>query len=235
MSAKSPALVENLERVRERISIAAARAGRSAEEITLVAVSKTHSAHKVQALYDAGVRNFGENRVQERESKLSQTAGLQAAWHMIGHLQKNKAARAVQLFSSIDSVDSLALAERLDRASAELARRLRVLIEVRLDPEPAKSGVSAKELRPLVAEVSRLPQLELRGLMGIPPYFDDAEEARPLFRRLRELRDAVRADLGTNGLPVLSMGMSHDFEIAIEEGATEIRVGTALFGARAEP
>jgi PLP dependent protein len=234
MCAKSAALVENLEWVRERISVAAARAGRRAEEITLIAVSKTHSAGKIQQLYEAGVRHFGENRVQERESKLSQTAGLQADWHMIGHLQKNKSARAVQLFSSIDSVDSLALAERLDRA-VESASRLRVLIEVKLDPEPAKSGAAAQELPPLVAAISRLPHLELRGLMGIPPYSDNPEEARPFFRRLRELRDALRAQMETEALPVLSMGMSHDFEIAIEEGATEIRVGTALFGARGEP
>jgi len=235
MSAKSAALVENLDRVRERISLAAARAGRRAEEITLIAVSKTHSADKIQQLYKAGVGHFGENRVQERESKLSQTAGLQADWHMIGHLQKNKAARAVQLFRSIDSVDSLALAERLDRAASESASRLRVLIEVKLDPEPAKSGAAAQELPSLVAAVGRLPHLELRGLMGIPPYFDNPEEARPFSRRLRELRDALRAEMGPDALPVLSMGMSHDFEIAIEEGATEIRVGTALFGARGEP
>ncbi|HXC33421.1 MAG TPA: YggS family pyridoxal phosphate-dependent enzyme [Verrucomicrobiae bacterium] len=235
MSAKPAALVENLEWVRERISVAAVRAGRRAGEITLIAVSKTHSAGNIQQLYEAGVRHFGENRVQERESKLSQTTGLQADWHMIGHLQKNKAARAVQLFSSIDSVDSLAVAERLDRAPAESASRLRVLIEVKLDPEPAKSGAVAQELPPLVAAISRLPHLELRGLMGIPPYFDNPEEARPFFRHLRELRDALRAEMGPEALPVLSMGMSHDFEIAIEEGATEIRVGTALFGARGEP
>lgn len=232
MSAKSKALVENLEWVRERISMAAARAGRRPEEITLIAVSKTHSAGKIQALYEAGVRHFGENRVQERESKLSPTAGLRADWHMIGHLQKNKSARAVQLFTSIDSVDNLALAERLDRAAGELAARLRVLVEVKLDPEPAKSGVAADEVLPLVAAVGRLPHLELRGLMGIPPYFDDPEEARPYFRRLRESSDALRADMGPGALPVLSMGMSHDFEVAIEEGATEVRVGTALFGSR---
>jgi pyridoxal phosphate enzyme (YggS family) len=154
---------------------------------------------------------------------------------MIGHLQKNKAARAVQLFTSIDSVDSLAVAERLDRAAAESASRLRVLIEVKLDPEPAKSGAAAQELPSLVAAISRLRHLELRGLMGIPPYFDNPEGARPFFRRLRELRDALRAEMGPDALSVLSMGMSHDFEIAIEEGATEIRVGTALFGARGEP
>ena len=179
--------------------------------------------------------------------------GLDATWHMIGHVQKNKAGRAARLFDSIDSVDSVSLAEKLDRAreefnsevtentekkaSKELERiapgnRLRVLIEVKLDPEPAKSGVNDKELPRLVEAVARMPHLDLRGLMGVPPYFDDPEEARPYFRRLRELRDSMRARMGAEILPALSMGMSHDLEVAIEEGATEVRVGTALFGER---
>jgi hypothetical protein len=171
---------------------------------------------------------------------------------MIGHVQKNKAARAARLFHSIDSVDSVALAEKLDRAMADFTtegtesktndesnlfaarNRLRVLIEVKLDSEPAKSGVDSKDLPRLVETISRLPHLDLRGLMGVPPYSDDPEEARPHFRRLREWRDALRASMGAEILPVLSMGMSHDFEIAIEEGATEVRIGTALFGAREE-
>jgi pyridoxal phosphate enzyme (YggS family) len=254
MSSASAELAENLAHVRERIEIAAARAGRHAEEITLVAVSKTHSARKIQALYEAGVRHFGENRVQERESKLAHLSVLDATWHMIGHLQKNKAARAAQLFDTIDSADSAALAEKLDRARADLTTEntegrktrneskvfapgnlLRVLIEVKLDPEPAKSGINGEELPRLVEAITRLPHLDLRGLMGVPPYFDDPEEARPFFRRLRNLRDLVRAQMGPKILPVLSMGMSHDFEIAIEEGATEVRIGTALFGARGEP
>jgi pyridoxal phosphate enzyme (YggS family) len=257
MSSVSGEMAENLAYVRERIDLAASRAGRRAEEITLIAVSKTHSARKIQELYEAGVRHFGENRVQERESKLAHLAGVDATWHMIGHLQKNKAARAAQLFDTIDSVDSAALAEKLDRAGTDFTtedtentevrktrneskvfasgNRLRVLIEVKLDPEPAKSGVNDEELPRLVDAIMRLPRLELRGLMGVPPYFDDPEEARPYFRRLRELRDAVRAQMGPEILPVLSMGMSQDFEIAIEEGATEVRIGTALFGARGEP
>lgn len=254
MSAASVEMAENLARVRERIELAASRAGRRAEEITLIAVSKTHSARKIQELYKAGVRHFGENRVQERESKLAHLAGLDATWHMIGHLQKNKAVRAVRLFDSIDSLDSVALAERLDRARTDfttedtqntekkkigeesnqfaLGIRLRVLIEVKLDAEPAKSGVAGEDVMPLVEAILRMPQLDLRGLMGVPPYFDNPEEARPYFRRLRELRDGVRAQLEPRILPVLSMGMSHDLEIAIEEGATEVRVGTALFGVR---
>jgi pyridoxal phosphate enzyme (YggS family) len=236
MSSASGELAENLAHVRERIDVAASRSGRRAEEITLIAVSKTHSARKIQELYEAGV---------------------DATWHMIGHLQKNKAARAAQLFDMIDSVDSAALAEKLDRARADLTtedtentekrrtrneskvfapgNRLRLLIEVKLDPEPAKSGVKGEELPRLVESIIRLPHLDLRGLMGVPPYFDDPEEARPHFRRLRNLRDGVRAQMGPEILPVLSMGMSHDFEIAIEEGATEVRIGTALFGARGEP
>ena len=245
MSSASGEITENLVRVRERIELASSRAGRRAEEIALIAVSKTHSARKIQELYEAGVRHFGENRVQERESKLAHLSGLDATWHMIGHVQKNKAARAAALFDSVDSVDSAALAEKLDRAREEFTtddmekekrktprNRLRVLIEVKLDPEPAKSGVDGEELPRLVEATMRLPQLELRGLMGVPPYFDDPEEARPHFRRLRELRDAIRAQMGAEILPVLSMGMSLDFEIAIEEGATEVRVGTALFGER---
>jgi pyridoxal phosphate enzyme (YggS family) len=251
MSSASRKMTENLASVRERIELAASRAGRRAEEITLIAVSKTHSARKVQELYEAGVRHFGENRVQERESKLPHVAGLDAKWHMIGHVQKNKAARAAGLFDSIDSVDSAALAEKLDRAREEFnpestensktstesvhfasGNLLRVLIEVKLDPEPAKSGVKSDDAPRLLEALMRMPHLDLRGLMGVPPYFDNPEEARPHFRRLRELRDAIRTQMGAELLPVLSMGMSHDFEIAIEEGATEVRVGTALFGER---
>ncbi len=233
---------------------AASRAGRRAEDITLIAASKMQPAGRIRELYEAGVRHFGENRVQERESKQASLADLDATWHLIGHLQSNKVARASRLFHTIDSVDRIALAERLDRTKRELntesaestesteksensrgvvrGGRIRVLIEVRLDPAAAKSGVSDGELPSLVEAVLRLPHLELRGLMGVPPYFEDAEKARPYFRRLRELRDALRAPLGGELLPVLSMGMSHDFEVAIEEGATEIRVGTALFGER---
>jgi hypothetical protein len=249
MSSASSDLSTDLARVREGIDRAAVRAGRRAEEITLIAVSKTHSAPQIRQIYEAGVRHFGENRVQEWEPKHALLADLDATWHMIGHLQSNKVARAIRLFDAIDSVDSLALAERLDRAkkdfntegtesTAKRARsvarghRLPVLIEVKLDPNETKSGVSGEELPRLAEAVSQMPHLELRGLMGVPAYFDDPEEARPYFRRLRELRDAMRAQIGRESMQALSMGMSHDFEIAIEEGATEIRIGTALFGER---
>src|SRR5467141_1784807 len=224
---------ENLLRIQERIAGAAARAGRRAEEITLITVSKTHPASAIVEAYEAGVRHFGENRVQEWEGKRAGTEGLEATWHLIGHLQSNKTARAAKLFHSIDSVDDFAIAQRLDRARADagINGKLRVLIEVRVAPEETKSGVEINELPKLVESFGELPRLELAGLMCIPPFLEKAEQVRPYFRRLRELRDELEKKLGL-GLSVLSMGMSHDFEVAIEEGATEVRVGTALFGIR---
>ena len=247
MGPASKQIFTNYSDVLQRIAVAASRSNRRAEEITLVAVTKTHPASKIISLYDAGARHFGENRVQEREAKLADTMQLDAKWHMIGHVQKNKASRVPAIFSSVDSVDSIALAERLDRAAAEFLkssgppgdpdqnafeRRLRVLIEVKLDPEPAKSGASEEAVPQIVQTMLRMPHLNLQGLMAVPPYFANPEDARPYFRRLRELRDQLRAEMGEQLLPVLSMGMSHDFEIAIEEGATEVRVGTSLFGER---
>ncbi len=197
---------DNFLRVQERIAAAAQKAGRRAEEITLIAVSKTHPAEAIRMAYAAGLRHFGENRVQEWEGKRAAVGDLPAAWHLVGHLQSNKAARAAGLFHAVDSVDDLALAQRLDRARSELNARekLRILLEVRL-----------------------------AGLMCIPPFLEASEEVRPHFRRLRELRDHLATQLG-RPLPVVSMGMSHDFEIAIEEGATEVRLGTAIFGERAK-
>lgn len=225
---------DNLSRIQQRIASAAARAGRRAEEIALIGVSKTHPANAIREAFEAGVRHFGENRVQEWEGKRAGTEGLAATWHLIGHLQSNKAVRAARLFHSVDSVDDLALAQRLDRARAEagITGRLRVLIEVRIAPEETKSGVEMQQLSVLAGAVAELPRLELAGLMCIPPFIEQAEKVRPYFRQLRELRDHLSKSLGL-GVPVLSMGMSHDFEVAIEEGATEVRVGTALFGTRA--
>lgn len=229
-----PSIKENLLRIQERIAAAANRVGRSAEDVTLIAVSKTHPAIAIQEAFQAGVRHFGENRVQEWEVKRVGTNNLAATWHLIGHLQSNKAAKAAKLFHTIDSVDDLALAEKLDRARTAVASstKLRVLIEVRLAQEEAKGGAEIGALPELSERIAALPQLELTGLMCIPPYLLDAEQVRPYFRRLRELRDELQTKLGLP-LPVLSMGMSHDFEVAIEEGATEVRVGTALFGGRA--
>jgi pyridoxal phosphate enzyme (YggS family) len=224
---------ENLQDVRQRIAAAAKRAGRSPEEITLIAVSKTHPAESIREAYQAGVRHFGENRVQEWEAKHGPVRELPATWHLVGHLQNNKAARAAGIFGSVDSLDDYALAQRLDRARSEIAAsaKLRVLIEVRVEQEATKSGVEITGLPELAEKIVELPRLELAGLMCIPPLFENIEMVRPYFRRLRELRDNLQTQLG-RALPVLSMGMSHDFEVAIEEGATEIRVGTALFGQR---
>jgi pyridoxal phosphate enzyme (YggS family) len=223
----------NLLRVQERIAGAAVRTGRRAEEITLIGVSKTHPAGAIREAYEAGIRHFGENRVQEWEGKRAGTEGLAATWHLIGHLQSNKTARAAKLFHSVDSVDDFAIAQRLDRARAEagITGKLRVLIEVHVAPEETKSGVEMRELAALAERCAELPRLQLVGLMCIPPFLEASEHVRPYFRRLRELRDELTVKLGID-LPVLSMGMSHDFEVAIEEGATEVRVGTALFGAR---
>jgi pyridoxal phosphate enzyme (YggS family) len=224
---------ENLPQIQERIAEAAKRAGRRSEEITLIAVSKTHPANTIREAYEAGVRHFGENRVQEWEGKRGGIQDLPAIWHLIGHLQGNKAARAAKLFHSVDSVDELALAQRLDRARTELppAEKLRVLIEVRVGLEATKSGAEIPDVPELAEKIAALPRLELAGFLCIPPFFEDVEEVRPYFRGVRELRDAVQLRLG-RALPVLSMGMSHDFEIAIEEGATEVRLGTVLFGTR---
>ena len=224
---------ENLLGIRERIARAAARAGRRAEEITLIGVSKTHPASAIVEAYEAGVRHFGENRVQEWEGKHAGTEGLVATWHLIGHLQSNKTARAAKLFHSIDSVHDFAVAQRLDRVRAEagITGRLRVLIEVHVAAEETKSGVEIRELATLAEKCAELPRLQLAGLMCIPPFLEKAEQVRPYFKRLRELRDELVGKLGIE-LPVLSVGMSHDFEVAIEEGATEVRVGTALFGVR---
>ncbi len=224
---------ENLLRLNEQIADAAKRAGRSAEEITLIAVSKTHPVEAIREAFDAGLRHFGENRVQEWEGKQGEIANLPATWHLIGHLQSNKAAKAAKLFHSIDAVDDFVLAQRLDRACADLTagQRLRVLLEVHLGGEETKSGVSVAELTELAEKVITLQRLKLAGLMCIPPFLENPEEVRPYFARLRESRDQLEARLGQR-FPVLSMGMSHDFEVAILEGATEIRVGTALFGAR---
>jgi len=225
---------ENLLQIQERIAGAAARAGRRAEEITLIAVSKTHPASAIHEAYQAGVRDFGENRVQEWEGKRARTEGLAATWHLIGHLQSNKTARAARLFHSVDSVDDFAIAERLDRARAEagIAAKLRVLIEVRVAPEETKSGAETRALPDLAVRIAGLSRLHLAGLMCIPPFLEESERVRPYFRLLKELGGELTKKLGIP-LPVLSMGMSHDFEVAIEEGATEVRVGTALFGARA--
>ncbi len=232
-----PSLAERLTEVRQRIAAACARTGRSPAEVTLVAVSKTVSSVRIHAAIEAGIKVLGENRVQEAAPKIEQlrevSRRFQVEWHFLGHLQSNKARRAVELFDAVQSVDSLKLADRLDRIAAELGKRLPVLIEVNLGGEESKSGVSADELLPLCERLSRLKHLELKGLMAVPPYLEQAEEVRPFFRQLRQLRDEARhAGVVGEHFTDLSMGMSHDFEVAVEEGATFVRLGTAIFGAR---
>lgn len=230
-------LAQNIALVQERIAAAAKRAGRSSVDVTLMAVSKTFPAKLIHEAYDAGLRVFGESRVQEFTGKAEALSDLHhAEWHMIGHLQSNKAAKAAEFFAAIDSVDSLRLAEKLNIAAAQLGKKLAVLIEANVGGEAAKSGLSLEspELEKLLTAAPRLERLEFRGLMTVPPFFDDPQQARPYFRKLRELRDRIAArKLAKVGMDVLSMGMSHDFQVAIEEGSTCVRVGTAIFGNRA--
>ena len=226
----------NIAALRERIASAADRAGRNPNEITLMAVSKTHPPELIREAYDAGLRVFGENRVQEFSEKAAALADLEdAKWHLIGHLQSNKAAKAAELFHAVDSVDSVKLAEKLNSTAQELGKTVEVLIEINVGGEAAKSGLSpnSPELEDILTAAPRLDHLEFCGLMTIPPFTEDPEDARPYFRQLRELRDDIASrKLSTIRPDVLSMGMSHDFEVAIEEGSTCVRVGTAIFGQR---
>lgn len=230
------AIPENIAEIQKRIAQAAQRSGRRPEEIALIAVSKTHPPERIREAHAAGLRLFGENRVQEFSGKAAALTDLAGAeWHMIGHLQTNKAGKAAELFSAVDSVDSVKLAEKLDAAARSLGKKLAVLIEINVGNEAAKSGVApdSPDLEDLLLAARRFEGLEFRGLMTVPPFTDDPEGARPYFRKLRELRDAIAArKLPAVGTDVLSMGMSHDFQVAIEEGATWVRVGTAIFGLR---
>ena len=232
-------IADNVKLVEERIASAADWAGRRSEEITLMAVSKTHPPELVREAYEAGVRLFGENRVQEFAGKAGLVRDLvDAEWHLIGHLQTNKAAKAAELFSAVDSVHSLRLAEKLNAAAGSLGKKLSILIEVNVGGEEAKSGVAPDgEAQAGILEAApRLDHVAIRGLMTVPPYTEDPQQARPYFRRLRELRDRIAAQkLPAVEMSVLSMGMSHDFEVAIEEGSTCVRVGTAIFGERNKP
>jgi hypothetical protein len=220
----------NVSRVREQMAEAAMRSGRDAASVRLVAVTKAFPAETVQAAYDCGLRDFGENRVQEFRQKLPNLRTPGAVFHLIGHLQSNKVHPAMA-FDWIQTVDSERLARRLSQAALEAQKTISVLIEVKLAEESEKSGIPEAELPHLVSVVAPLPGLDLRGLMAMPPYSEDPEGARPYFRRLRELRDKLR-ESGHTGATQLSMGMTHDFPVAIEEGATIVRIGTALFGPR---
>ena len=227
----------NVRQVREEIHQAAAASGRNPEDVTLVAICKTFPVEAISEAIAAGLRIFGENRVQEAEPKiqaLDPADGLE--WHLVGHLQSNKAKRAVQLFEVIQSLDSIKLAQKLNQACVELGKSVSVLIQVNLGLEATKSGASREQVEEIVDQVASLPGLRLDGLMTIPPFFEDADRSRPFFAELRELRDRIEsARPGSLGRKHLSMGMSHDFRPAIEEGATIVRVGTAIFGVRAAP
>jgi pyridoxal phosphate enzyme (YggS family) len=220
--------------VRAQIEEAALKCGRLTQDVTLIAISKTHPASLVRAAIELGAKDLGENRVQEAEQKINEVGRNAARWHLVGHLQANKARRAVELFDVIHSLDSLELARRLDRLCGEEGREgLEVLIQVDLGHEATKNGIDESELASLVEGLKDLKRIALVGLMTLPPFFDDPEQTRPFFRRLRELRDELAAQgVFGEGKGELSMGMTHDFAVAIEEGATMIRVGTAIFGQR---
>lgn len=234
------ALGARLGEIRRRVAECARRAGRTPEEVTLIAVSKTHAAETVRRALVAGVADFGENRVQEAEEKIefiarADVGGAQRPrWHLIGHLQSNKARRAVKFFDLIHTVDSVELIERLERMCDEEARaELPLLLQIDLAGEETKAGAREDALPELIEKAGTCSRVRLAGLMTLPPFYEDVEQVRPFFRRLRELRDEWhgRGAFG-GGRGELSMGMSHDFEVAIEEGATMVRVGTAIFGAR---
>jgi PLP dependent protein len=230
-------IAQNLAWVQQRIEAAASRAGRKPEDIALMAVSKTFPAERIREAYDAGLRMFGENRVQEFAGKADSLRDLQDAdWHLIGHLQTNKAAKAVDLFAAVDSIDSLRLAQKINAAAQQLGKKLTVLIEINVGGEAAKNGVApgSRDLEELLLAGAELQRLQFCGLMTIPPFTDDPQHARLYFRELRQLRDHINARrLAAVNMSELSMGMSHDFEIAIEEGSTCVRLGTAIFGDRA--
>jgi pyridoxal phosphate enzyme (YggS family) len=230
---KVVSIAENVALVRERMAAACLRARRRSEDVKLVAVTKTVSPVLIRQAYEAGVRDFGENRVQEAAAKRPALMDMGVTWHLVGHLQSNKAKPARELFQYVHSVDSLRLAERLHRVAPPGAERLPVLLEVNLGEELTKSGVREGGLVQLAHGVGQLATLELRGLMLIPPFSEDPEESRLFFRRLRELARTVEScEPPGVSMRELSMGMSHDFEVAIEEGATMVRIGTAIFGPR---
>ncbi len=221
---------DNLKRTLERIDQSVLKSGRKREEVRLVAVTKRVEANRIKEAIKCGIEILGENYIQEAKNKISQIqAGVE--WHFIGHLQSRKARDAVELFDVIHSVDSLKLSKELNKRGEEKAKRIRILLQVNLSNEESKSGLKREAVLPLVEEVSDLKSLILEGFMMMPPFFADPEDVRPFFRNLRVLRDEIS---NKTGLPLkeLSMGMSHDFEVAIEEGSTMVRVGTAIFGSR---
>ena len=225
-------LAENLAQVRSTIAAAARRAGRQPEEITLVAVSKTHPVELVKMAYNLGVTDFGENRVQEALTKISEFHPQGLRWHMIGHLQSNKAGRVASSFDCVQSVDSLHLAQVLHRHASEQGRRLPILLEVNIAGEESKSGLTADEVPTVARQIATLASLEVQGLMTVAPLANDPEQVRPVFRALRGLRDRLQQEIPACSWLHLSMGMTDDYSVAIEEGATIVRIGRAIFGER---
>ena len=232
-------IAENIARMREQIEAVTLRAGRDSRAVSLMAVTKTVSPERIREAYKAGIRLFGENRVQEFAGKAQALADLAGTeWHMIGHLQSNKSRVAAELFRGVDSVDSLRLLQRLNSAAEELGNKLPVLIEINIGRETAKSGIAAgsAELEQVLSRAPQCEAIEIRGLMTVPPYSEDPEQSRPFFQQMRALRDQIAArKLPAIFMETLSMGMSHDFEVAIEEGSTCVRIGTAIFGERPTP
>ena len=229
-------IADNLEQVEQRIAAACARAGRTRNSVRLMAVTKTVEPERILAAAQLGLRLFGENRVQERQAKLAALGGIDAEWHLIGGLQSNKANRAAEIFDMVESVDSPELARRLDHAAGRSGRALPVLLQVNIGREPQKHGVLPEAAAELAGVIMALPHLRLQGLMAVPPAAHDPESSRPWFSALRQLSEQIRIRCTAPGQPwELSMGMSHDFDVAIEEGSTLIRVGSALFGERTRP
>jgi len=230
-------IAENVAGITKRVDLSAQRSNRDPQIVTLMAVTKTISADRIREAYDAGIRVFGENRVQEFADKVDALRNLpEAEWHLIGHLQSNKSAKATELFAHVDSLDSIRLAVKLNTAASQLSKKLSVLVEINIGGEQAKSGIApdSPELERLLRIAPELSSLEFRGLMTVPPYNDDPEQSRPYFRRMRALFERVKSrNLQAIRMDVLSMGMSQDFEVAIEEGSTCVRIGTAIFGERA--
>ena len=227
-------LLENIKKVYRKISSAAIRSGRNPFDVTLVAVTKTVDSERIKEAVGLGLRVFGENRVQEAQKKIEQCkeecADCRVEWHMIGHLQKNKAKTAVRLFDLIHSIDSIGLAEEVNACASKENKVQKVLIEVKLSEEETKHGVAKKDFMALIGAAATMKNLKLAGLMTIPPFFDDPDMSRPFFRELKELRE--KAEQSGYALPELSMGMTNDFEVAILEGATMVRIGTGIFGER---
>jgi len=225
-------IIERIHRVRERVEAAARRVGRSADDVTIIAVSKTVPVERIEVAYHVGLKDFGENRVQEAQRKIAALRPPLIRWHLIGHLQSNKATRAVELFASIESVDSVHLAETLNRHAAARARELPILLEVNISGEESKYGFTPDGLRQAIPRLRELEHLRIEGLMTIAPLSQNPEDTRPIFRGLRQLRDELHDRAPEINWHHLSMGMTDDFEVAIEEGATIIRVGRAIFGER---